>query len=55
MVVVDKKVYISKAQKVLEQASTYRPLAGEPTSKCKVKSDTLLRKIKKENGMDYNT
>ena len=52
MVIVDRKDYINKAKKMLEQWSTYRPIPLDPTNKQKAKLINILKRIKAETGMD---
>ena len=51
MVVLDKKDYIEKPWNLLEQPA-YRTIGRDPTNKLKVKFLTMLRKIKRESGME---
>ena len=46
-VVMDKKDYLEKIKKVLEQLA-YRELTSDPTSKYKAKLITILKTIRKE-------
>ena len=51
MVVMDKKDYIDKATNLLAQPA-YRTISRDPTNKLKAKLVTLLRKIKRETGLE---
>ena len=51
MVVMDKKDYIDKASSLLDQPA-YRTFNRDPTNKLKTKLITLLRKIKRETGLE---
>ena len=51
MVVLDRKEYIDKAENLLAKPA-YRTLATDPTKKLKAKLLTMLRKIKRETGLD---
>ena len=51
MVVLDKKDYIGKAQELLVQL-TYRTIKRDPTNKLIAKQFTMLRKIKRDTGME---
>ena len=53
MVVFDKKEYIEKANNLLAQPA-YRTIERDPTNKLKTKLITMLRKIKREPGMEEN-
>ena len=53
MVVLDKKDYIEKAQELLAQ-SAYRIIEMDPINKLKAKLITILRKIKRDTGMEEN-
>ena len=54
MVGMDRKDYIEKATNLLDQPA-YRNVNRDPTQKLKAKLITLLRKIKRETGLDDNT
>ena len=51
MVVMDRQEYIDKANNLLGQLA-YRPIPKDPSSKIKAKLITILRKAKKETGLD---
>ena len=51
MVVMDKKEYIDKATNLLSQPA-YRTIERDPTNKLKAKLITLLRKLKRETGLE---
>ena len=51
MVVIDKKDHIDKATNLLAQPA-YRTINRDPTKKLKAKLITLLRKIKRETGLE---
>ena len=51
MVVMGKKDYIEKATSLLDQPA-YRTIDRDPTNKLKAKLITLLRKIKRETGLE---
>ena len=53
MVVLDKKDYIDKASNLLVQPS-YRTVEREQTNKLKAKLITILRRIKRESGLEEN-
>ena len=53
VVVMDRKDYIDKATNLLAQ-SAYRTINWDPTNKLKAKLITLLRKIKRETGLEDN-
>ena len=54
MVVIDKQDYINKSNTLLAQPA-YRPIPKDPTNKIKAKLINILRKVKKETGLDNNT
>ena len=51
MVVLDKKDYLVKAEELLAQPA-YRTTERDPTNKLKAKLITILRKIKRDTGME---
>ena len=51
MVIMDKKDYIDKATSLLDQPA-YRTTDRDPTKKLKAKLITLLRKIKRDTGLE---
>ena len=51
MVVLERKEYIEKAENLLVQAA-YRTIERDPTNKLKAKLITILRRIKRETGME---
>ena len=53
LVVLDKKDYIGKAQNLLVQPA-YRTLERDPTNKRKAKLITMLRRSKRESGLEEN-
>ena len=54
MVVMDRQDYIYKSKNLLAQ-SAYRPISKDPSNKIKAKLISILRKVKKETGLDNNT
>ena len=54
MVVVDRQDYINKSINLLTLPA-YKSITKDPTNKIKAKLITILRKIKKETGLDNNT
>ena len=54
MVVLDKEDYIKKADNLLEQ-SVYNTIDGDPTNSIKAKLIQILRRLKRETGMDEHT
>ena len=54
MVVLDKQDYTNKAQDLLAQRDTYRPLTANPTNKHKKKFIILFRTIKAQGGLEDN-
>ena len=55
LVVMDKQEYIKKANILLEDTNTYRPIPTDPTNKNKAKLINILKNIKAESGMSQNT
>ena len=53
MVVLDNKEYMEKSQELLVQPA-YRTIGSDPTNKLKARLITMLRKIKRESGMEEN-
>ena len=53
IVVLDRNDYIEKAQNLLVQPA-YRTIGWDPSNKLKAKIITMLRKIKRESGMEEN-
>ena len=53
MVVLDKREYIDKANNLLVQPAN-RTIVRDPTNKLKAKLITILRRIKKESGLEEN-
>ena len=51
MVVMDSQEYIGKSNNLLTQPA-YRPIPRDPNNKIKAKLITILRKFKKETGLD---
>ena len=51
LVVMDRKDYLDKASNLLSQP-VYRPIDRDPTKKLMAKLITLLRKIKRETGLE---
>ena len=51
VVVLDKKDYLEKGQNLLAQPA-YRTIERDPTNKLKAKLITMLRKIKRESGLE---
>ena len=51
MVVMDRQEYINKSNNLLAQPA-YRPIPKDPTNKIKAKLISILRKDKKETGLD---
>ena len=51
--VLDKKDYIEKVQNLLVQPA-YRTLERDPTNKLKAKLITMLRRFKRESGLEEN-
>ena len=49
----DKEDYVDKAKDLLMQ-TTYRSLPAHPTNKYKAKLINILKRLKKESGMDDN-
>ena len=49
--ILDKTDYIEKAQELLAQPA-YRTIGRDPTNKLKVKLIAILRKIKRDTGME---
>ena len=54
MIVLDRQDYINKTNNLLTQPA-HRPITRDPTNKLKAKLITILRKSKKEMGLDNNT
>ena len=54
MVVINRQEYINKLNNLLAQPA-YRPIPKDSTNKIKVKLISILRKVKKEIGLDNNT
>ena len=54
MMVMDRQEYIDKTNNFLDQPA-YRSLPKDPTNKTKAKLITILRKVKKETGLDDST
>ena len=54
MVVMDRQDYINKSINLLAQPAN-RPIPKDPANKIKAKLITILRKVKKETGLDNNT
>ena len=54
LVVMDKKDYIQKSEKLLSK-TTYKILPSDPTTRHKNKLITLLKSIKAEGGIQENT
>ena len=55
MVVLDKQDYIIKAQDLLVQWATYRPIVADPTNKHKKQLINALQTIKAEGGIGNKT
>ena len=55
MVVLDRQDYISKAMNLLADRDTYGPLTTDPTNKHKNKLINMLRTIRPEGGLRFNT
>ena len=54
MVVMDRQDYIHKSNYLVAQPA-YRLIPKDPNNKIKAKLITILRKVKKETGLDNNT
>ena len=54
MVVMDRQDYINKSNNLSAQPA-YRPIPQDPTNKIKAKLITLLKKVKRQTGLDGNT
>ena len=54
MLVMDRQKYIDKANNLLAQPA-YRPIPKDATNKIKAKLITILKKVKKELGLDNST
>ena len=54
MMVMERQEYIDKANNLLAQPAC-RPIPKDPTNKIKAKLITILRKVKKESGLDDST
>ena len=54
MEVMDRQDYINKSNSLLAHPA-YRPITKDPNNNIKAKLITILRKIKKETGLDNNT
>ena len=54
MVVMDGQGYINKANHLLAQPA-YRPIPKDPMNEIKAKLISILKKVKKESGLDDST
>ena len=54
VVVMDRQEYVNKSNNFLAQPA-YRHILKDPTNKVKATLISILRKVKKETGLDNNT